>query len=344
MLLRQSDLDAAVAAGIITAAKARALSELAAGRGGRIHGSDERFLIANNVAEIFVAIGLVMVIAAAVRLLNFAVTGPQIAVATGTAALVSWALAEYFVFRRPMLLPGIVATLAFASFAVMAVFRGLNGPALPLDLHRLDVQLLAVGVLALAFLRFRIPILLLPLAAAIAALMLRGGMSDIWRVLLVAGACGLTYIGFAVWLDMRDPGRIWRQSQYAFWLYVAGAPLLVHSLFWSVIIALFGNRGDAAFLSWDVFVAIVPVALAVTLLGLVLDRRALVISTLAYVAWTVGFVLYRAGTGITGVAVGTLAVLGLYVVVLGVGWHWVRRRLMTHLPLGRLAPRLPPVN
>jgi hypothetical protein len=355
-VLRQADLDEAVALGMISAAKAQALAGLAAGKGGRVHGSQERFLIANDVGEIFVAIGLLMLITAAARLLNLAATGPQMALMAGTAALVAWALAEYFVFRRPMMLPGIVATLAFACFAVTAVFRGWNGLALPFDMHRLDVQLPAIGVLALAFWRFRIPFLVLPLAAAIAALVLRGGAEgllglraragDLWLVLLTAGACGLVYIGAAIGLDMRDPGRLERQSQYAFWLYVAGAPLLVHSLFWSVLVifALASGRGEAAFLSWGTLGAIVPVALVVTVIGLILDRRALVISTLAYVAYTVGSVLYMAGTGGAGVVVGTLAVLGIYVVLLGVGWRSIRRAVMAHLPLGRLASRLSPVN
>ena len=66
-LLRRPDLDAAVVAGVITRAQADALEEFAASRAGRPHASDERFVIVNNFAELFVAIGIVILAVAGMR-------------------------------------------------------------------------------------------------------------------------------------------------------------------------------------------------------------------------------------------------------------------------------------
>jgi len=62
------------------------------------------------------------------------------------------------------------------------------------------------------------------------------------------------------------------------------------------------------------------------------------------VAFAVGTVLVRLGAG-SAVALGlTLAVIGGYVIVLGIGWRAVRAAVLSRLPLGGLRAKLPPVN
>jgi len=199
----------------------------------------------------------------------------------------------------------------------------------------------AIAALALVLLRFRVPFLVLPLAAAIAAVTIwrGGGLSGDGGTLLLAGICGLAFIATAVAFDMRDPARLKRPSQFAFWLYVAGSPLLVHPLFWSVLSPSVGGEPTLG-----VVASIVAVALVVTLVGLVLDRRSFIISTLAYVAAAVAIVLGKLGTEAAWILFATLALIGSYVVLLGVAWRSVRRALLSRLPLGALASRLSPVT
>ncbi|MFZ4532451.1 MAG: hypothetical protein ACOYOJ_11625 [Alsobacter sp.] len=335
MLLRRPDLDAAVAAAIITRTQADTLEAFAMGRAGRPHTSDERFVVVNNFAEVFVSIGIMILIAAALVTLRQAPSGtPQIAVSGGMAVL-AWLLAEFFVFRRRMMAPSIVSVLAVGFFVGTAVSLARHGST---DLWTAaEVQAAALVALGLGLVRFRVPFLVLPLAASLAFLAVdrTGG-----PFLFVMAGCGLVFLAVAVMFDLRDPARVKRDSQFAFWLYVAGSPLLVHPLFWTVLSAVRdGIRGDNVLMA----LAIGVVAAIVTTFGLLLDRRSPVISTLVYVAFAVGVVLTRlAGSA---VALGlTLAVIGCYVIVLGVGWRAVRAAVLSRLPLGGLRAKLPPVN
>lgn len=335
MLLRRPDLDAAVAAAIITRSQADALEAFAMGRAGRPHASDERFVVVNNFAEVFVSLGIMILIAASLVTLRQAPSGtPQIVVAGG-AAVLAWFLAEFFVFRRRMMAPSIVSVLAVAFFVGTAVSVARHGST-----HlwsAAEVQATALVALGLGLVRFRVPFLVLPLAAALAFLAVdrTGG-----PFLFVMAGCGLLFLAIAVMFDLRDPARVKRDSQFAFWLYVAGSPLLVHPLFWTVLSAVRdGVRGDNVLMA----MAIAVVAAIVTTFGLLLDRRSPVISTLVYVAFAVGVILTRlAGSAI---ALGlTLAVIGCYVIVLGIGWRAVRAAVLNRLPLGGLRAKLPPVN
>jgi hypothetical protein len=330
-LLRRPDLDAAVVAGVITRAQADALEEFAAGRAGRPHASDERFVIVNNFAEFFVAAGLVILATAANVYLRSG--GSGLAGALGAMA-VFWALGEYFVFRRRMMAPGIVAALAVAWFAAAAAAAsGIPGLAGPSDGA---VQGVGIAALAVTLLRFRIPFLVLPLAAAIAwAVASRAGDA----ALLAAAACGLVFLVLAVRFDLRDPGRMKRSSQFAFWLYVAGSPLFVHPLFLTVLGQVSGGDADRNFVPF--VAALLVSAAAVTLFGLLLDRRSPVISTLAYVAVAIGLTLGKAGVGTAVALSATLAAIGIYVILLGAAWRNVRAAFLRRLPLPGLVAKLP---
>jgi signal transduction histidine kinase len=92
---------------------------------------------------------------------------------------------------------------------------------------------------------------------------------------------------------------------------------------------------------------VVALILAVlTLVAIIIDRRALLVSALTYVGVVIGYAL--AGTLRTDrvddsvVFFATLVVLGALVLTLGVGWQPIRRRLVALLPPA-LAGRLPPV-
>ena len=103
-----SDLRAAVAAGIMTEAQAASLSALAHDRAGKRAGlpsEDEPFEFFRGFAEIFIALGLVILLGGIALLLGV-VGGVTILVAIpALLALIAWWLAGYFTLKRRMNLP-----------------------------------------------------------------------------------------------------------------------------------------------------------------------------------------------------------------------------------------------
>ena len=116
-----------------------------------------------------------------------------------------------------------------------------------------------------------------------------------------------------------------------------GSPLIVHPLF----IAMFGRSLAGA--GSAVVVALVVSALAVTTVGLILDRRSPATSTFAYLGIAFGYFGYRVGGGTLEGLVITLLALGSYVVALGLWWRPLRRALVPRLLPPAIVARLPPL-
>jgi MFS family permease len=335
-ILRPDDLTAAVEAGIISRDQADALEDLAADRAGRPHASDERFVIVNNFAELFVAIGLLMLLGAgriAAEAAGATLGGTVVAAGS---AVVAWLAAEYFTFRRRMMLPGIVAGLSAVWFAVSAVGAHDGLPVGQVLATQHGQAVLLVALLAIV-LRLRIPFLVVPVGLALAGVVISHAGDAVLAAVML---CGLAFLALAVRFDLRDPARLKRQSQFAFWLYVTGSPLAVHPLFFLAL----GLQRQGAGMPASVVLTIPPLAVIVTLFGLLMDRRSPVISTLGYVAFAVGYLLNASSSSPVFAVATTLALIGVYVVALGIGWRRVRSALFRRLPRSALLDRLPPVS
>jgi len=94
---------------------------------------------------------------------------------------------------------------------------------------------------------------------------------------------------------------------------------------------------------------IVIIVAFLALIAIVVDRRALLVSTLTYVGIVIAFAITATGYSMLrgqgqGVVVFfmTLFVLGLFVIVLGLGWLPVRRFVMAALP-SAITSRLTPL-
>jgi hypothetical protein len=230
-MIRESDLDDAVSQNVISTEQASRLREIAQARVRQPHGTNERFSIVNNLSEIFVSIGQVLFF---VALFIFVGSyGASAAIAVPIAGIVAgWAMAEFFARWRNMRWPAIVASIAAAACAswLAAVLSG------GLDAHNKELVwqvALSAGALSLglSLLRYRLPFLILPFVCAIGAL---AGWVLPWPreiTMVIAGAAALLA---AVMLDLRDRERMTRSSAFAFWLYVAGAPMFLHPVFSSV--------------------------------------------------------------------------------------------------------------
>lgn len=327
-MIRDSDLDAAIARNIITGEQATKLREIAQARVRKPHGTNERFNIVNNLAEIFVSIGQVLFFVALFIFVGSIGAGAAIAIPV-VGIIAGWAMAEFFARYRNMRWPAIVASIAAALCAawLAAVLAG------GLEAQNKEIVwrlagLAAVVSLGLSLLRYRLPFLMLPLVSATGAL---AAWSLPWPreiTMVVAGAAALTA---AVLFDLSDRERMTRGGAFAFWLYVAGAPMFLHPIYGSV--TALGESNLA-------IVSVLAVAAAACLFGLLLDRRSPIVASLLYLGVIIAWSAKALSISPQLQTALTLFILGMGVMLLGVWWKQARAALLNIMP-SALVRRLP---
>jgi hypothetical protein len=136
--------------------------------------------------------------------------------------------------------------------------------------------------------------------------------------------CGVVAFSLAMYWDTSDIQRVTHRTDAAFWLHLLAAPLLVHPIFSNLGI-FEGNEGLGN------MVAIVLLYLSMTLVSIIIDRRAFMVSSLAYVLYALsslfneyGFVGYS--FAVTGI------VLGSALLLLSAFWHKARAVIVSGLP------------
>jgi hypothetical protein len=209
---------------------------------------------------------------------------------------------------------------------------------------RIWALLFSLGVILAAIVhhyRFRVPIDVAIAAGGLAYAIYSaiGAMVPDWtrdNGAVLSGLLGLGIFVAAMRIDARDPRRVTRLSDVAFWLHLLAAPLIVHA----VIPLVTGPVGSLQ------TVQAIGVLVVFTLLGLVaivIDRRALLVSGLTYAGIAIGYLLSQSVAQEMGLS---LTLLGLAVLVLGLsaGWRSLRRILLPVLPLGRLRQHVPPAT
>lgn len=345
MANKQDLLDEALSRGILTAEQRKQIAEI---EGEQAADNDERIKPVGTMNEIFVTFGVFLLTNALGGLIGLAAGSAM--VAGILAAGLSWYIALWFHQRKRFRLPIIYSVISASISLGTAVLVGLHG-----EQHRglfeagmpLEVILTTLGtalaVLAAGAARFRIPFLMLPIAILftimVTAIARHGEGDTSWRLLL--GGCGLSILAVAVFFDLKDPKRVTRWSDFAFWSYVVGSPLFVHSLFLSLLLQNDIKGWMDNPLLW---MGMAALAVAVTGVGLLLNRRALILSTLIYVS----IMIFRIFAGLSLGAPATLMlittlIIGLYVTALGARWTRVRARFMRGLPTSwTWVKRLPP--
>lgn len=149
---------------------------------------------------------------------------------------------------------------------------------------------------------------------------------------------GLLLFAAGVLFDARDPMRATRFSDNGFWLHFAAAPLILNGALGLLTQVLIGGpiafAGSASALV-NSGAAAAPLAVAtlavVALLGfvsLLINRRAPLVSALLTTGIAIGILMNAIGLGAGALAATTLIVLGGFVLVLGAGWHVMRRALL----------------
>ncbi|MFM2041805.1 MAG: hypothetical protein RLY86_381 [Pseudomonadota bacterium] len=339
------DLNQAVAAGVLPPAAAEGFRRFvhhrrsagpaqAGGIGDRV--DEERFRLLTGFNDIFVAIAIILLLTAAAAL-----AGTVTPAAGGFAvAALSWGLAEYFTRRRRMALPSIVLLAGFVG----GLFTGMGAVVIGATMENLSEGPQSLPGLALAgaallstlgawlhWRRFMVPITVaagaLGALAALFGLLLAGfpGLRD--QVLPLVFIAGLVVFALAMVWDMRDPQRVTRATDVAFWLHLAAAPLIIHPVF--TALGVTGGEGVAAGLG--AALAAIGLYAVLALLSLVIDRRAMLVSALAYVLYALTAVLQAAGTAEMRFAMAAL-VIGSVLLLLSAGWHGARIRVLSLLP------------
>ncbi|MGA0539581.1 hypothetical protein [Neotabrizicola sp. VNH66] len=352
--LMPEDLRAAVQAGIVTEAQAASLKALIDGRAGRraqMPAEDEPFEFFRGFSEIFISLGLILLMAGIVGILVLA-GGAVVLIALPliVAAIAFW-WAFYFTRKRRMNLPSMVLAIAYGS----GVWLGIFAILLSMDLQSRAVVLVpsVVAVLAMAvwYRVFRLPFSafilgLFALAAvytATASVDALGGFIEGSRTgfggffdLRESPAFALATLGFGLaafvagmWFDLKDPHRLGRHAATGFWLHMLAAPALVNT----IALTLYNTGGGLG-------IALLAGALvAITLLALIIDRRSFLTAAIGYIAIVITWLL---GGEDLDTWVAILILLGAFITAIGTWWVQLRAALLRALPDFPGKRRLPP--
>jgi len=366
----RADIRAAVDAGIITRDQASRLEAFLAARADPVTkaapGQDENLRFLNNFNDIFITIGIV-ILAMGLTAITGLFFGPRFwSMVTGGSvgafgaiilmpvAAAMWLLAEYFGRRRRMLLPTMAAVAIFTLYSGLSIgmiasgITGANAKTVTSltqawgTLGNTGIgTFLGCGAAALvAWLRFRLPfcMFLMAVSAAAAAYTFAGFFGNAGLVFggFLSIVIGLATLAAAIYFDQKDPGRITRLSDNAFWLHVAAAPQIILGLRGMIMGA------PTATPSTPEAMVLLACLAGLGILSLALNRRALVVSSLLSFWLALGQVVDAVGGGGSTTFIATTLLLGAGIIALGGGWHTARRWVLGWLPKTGLAARIFP--
>ena len=306
----QAEIASAVAAGALSAEAADALHAFKQARDASPQPDEENVRLVTSFNDIFVTIaGILLFIG--LGALGGPVVGPLLI------AGAAWGLAEYFTAKRRMALPSIVLLLAFVG----GIGSGLA--ALGLDVFAALAALVAAW---LHWRRFRVPI---TVAAGVAAgiafatgLVAKVSENEV-IVMPFLLMCGLATFAYAMRWDAADTTRRTAKADIAFWLHVLAALLIVHPIFQLLNLDNAGSAGAA--------IVVLAIYIVLSLVALVVDRRALMASALAYVLAALVQLVGRGTHDETGIALAAL-VIGSALLLLSALWHRARGAVMPFVP------------
>jgi hypothetical protein len=343
------DLRAAVAAGIVSEAQAASILALANERSGKraaLPAEDEPFEFFRGFSEIFISIGLVILLSGVTALLTVFGGFALLTLVPLASAAIAWWWATYFTLKRRMTLPSMVLATAFGVGIVIFAFTLLHQASLD-DRMVVSASLaFAAAAMVLWYRTFR-----LPFAAFLTGAFLLGAVYSVTAsasdVVGVVGGRGLESLfdlgespAFAaatlifgigaflvgMWFDTRDPHRLGRHSATAFWCHLLAAPALVNT----VALTLFNGSG----------IGLLTLALvAIALLALVIDRRSFLTAAIVYIAIVIGWVMDADGSTNW---IFVLLLLGALITAIGTWWIQLRAWVMGMLPDFPGKSRLPP--
>lgn len=342
-MIRDEHIDIAVAEGILSAEQARQLRALAnrdavqkADLDVSPNPDDERFRLIGGFNDVFVTIGLALLVSGLFTLASVFGLLPGFAILCLAAA---WGLSEFFARRMRLALPSIALAL---MFAIGAGYGGATvGTLVSPDLALTVAALAVVAGAILHERRFGVPVnwaigavgLVYAIAYTI-TLMAPDWAERNWHVMFAL--FGLATFSVALRVDASDVTRSTRRSDIAFWLHLVAAPLIVHGTIPLFAGAAEGMNATQAF-------AVLGIYALLGLVAVIIDRRALLVSGLLYAGVALGYLLTEKVQADVGSSL-TLLALAVLVLSLSAGWRTLRRTLIPRLPLGALKNSIPPAQ
>ena len=347
----EQDLDAAVAANIIDPKQKGALISLAQSRlhaRAALLGDDEPFELFQGFAEIFISIGLAILVLGVAGLVDTLVTeglSPFIVLS------MCLGLAHYYLAHRRMVLPSITLLIGFTvSLSLLTMALVGTDPTLSVGATDLLITgVVNVVVLGVFYRKYRLPFAMvligisgLGVFLAAAHLVADGPRFDIFAekffdlrenvgMALAVLLFGILAFAAAMRFDLQDPHRVGTASKSAFWLHVLAGPAIINT----VTVTLF-NVGGAAGTALTTGLMVI-----VALVSLVIDRRSFLTAGIIYVVTVIS--LLTDGLGDLSGFLDAL-IVGLLITVLGTWWRPLRYRLMRWLPAFPGKDQLPPYN
>ena len=325
MSYSDDDLDQAVQAGVLKQKDVNGFRDFINNRHHGQGSSEEYFRLITGFNDIFVSTAIMLVLIASWYI------GASIDDAVGaivTAGL-AWGLSEYFSRVRRMALPSILLLSAFVSSSFFVI---------PFDIDdgwTLLQPILAIGAAWLHWWRFKIPITIAAGMAGFALLALAilfelglDPFSD--QSIFALMILGFITLAKAIWWDSQNPLRTTRHADVAFWLHILSALLIVHPLF-----SMIGTYETKTGISM-VFVIYV----VLTLVSIILDRRALMVAALGYALYAASTVFMNAGNDDLAYALAAVTIGG-GLLMLSALWSTVRRQILRILP-EMMLDKLPP--
>jgi hypothetical protein len=341
----ESDLDAAVAAGKLSATEADKFRAFIAEQKTGPAVDEEYVRLLTGFNDIFVSIAIVLVLGAV------CFTTGSVPLKSAAVAVLSWGLAEYFTRQRRMALPSILLLLTYAGGVAGFLIWGVGQVSgAPVSLVAQNANpTLALGLAGAAVLmglatyahwrRFRVPITIAAGTAAVALTLIAvlvaafPSVGKHWPWLVFAA--GLAIFTLALRWDMADLARTTRRTDVAFWLHLLAAPMLVHPLFFLLGLLQSDNPGESK------AVIAIGIYLFLGLVALLVDRRALLVSALGYVMFALSTVLRASGVVGQDLTY-TALVAGAALLLLSAFWHKARQGVMHFAPIA-LRRHLPPI-
>lgn len=326
--LSASDLDAAVAQGLIDAKLAAKLGVFARARATAAAAPDEEsFRLLTGFNDIFVTIGLALFLGA----LGWLISQANMWLAQGVISVAAWLLAEVFTRKRHMALPSIalLATFVASLYWLVAV----AGASIFTDGGKSPAAFIAAGLVAAAgaalhWRRFHVPITVAAGVAALAATFIAVLSIPFPEILsdhpvAVFLPIGLIAFALAMHFDISDRERHTRRTDIAFWLHLVAAPAIVHPVVWNMVHVSNMVRTDA--------LIILVIFLILALVALIADRRALLVSSLSYLIYAGGTLIASTAWESSAYAMAVLAV-GAVVLLLSIAWRPLRAGLLSLMP------------
>ena len=292
---------------------------------------EENFKLLSGFNDIFV------VVTSLLLLMSISWIIPDSLYSSFIITLLSWGLAEFFVKIRKMSLPAIVLFITFVGSFFMGISKIIDSNQFFMNISENTLMLSTVFTAFAAYIhwkRFAVPITVAVGIATMIIFSLSLVISFIDNITHIKDAFdyapylillfGIVTFFIAMAWDSSDTKRISNNSDVAFWLHLLAAPLIVHPIF--TLLGVFDSQSGI-----EIIFAIVIFYILLSILSIIIDRRAFMVSSLLYVLYATNTLFSTYGMSNNSFAI-TGILIGFSLLMLSGYWSKARGFLLRFMP------------